>query len=168
MTKSRTDPATLLWRIFFLSLAFNGLVLVAFIVGSMLFTGGQMGESDTTKWQPVWYWPVFPVPAWLLIIPAAIAAIVVIPLCIVTPAAQAPRLLGGIGVTAASAVSAIVFMIMFPSDSGVFPLGDGDTYLGLHWIALALTLWCAPLLIIGAIVKGTAYERMRKAGTLPR
>lgn len=154
MAKRNADRATVLWRIFYISLAFNGLVLVAFIAGSMFFTGGQMGESDTTKWQPVWYWPVFPVPAWLLIIPAAVAAVVVVPLCILTPAGHAPRLLSGLGVTAASGVSAVVFMIMFPADWGVFAMPGGDTYLGLHWVALVLTLWCAPVLIVGVVAKG--------------
>lgn len=163
VTRAR-DRATLLSRIYTIALGFNALVLVAFIAGSMIFTGGQVAESETTKWEPVWYWPVFVVPPWLLIVPAAVAAIVVVPMCILTPAAQAPRIIGALGVTGAAIASEVIFMLMFPADSGLFPLPEEGTYLGLHWIALALSVLCLPVLIVAIVVKGIAYERIRKTG----
>ncbi|MCC2031687.1 hypothetical protein [Microbacterium allomyrinae] len=165
---TRRDRGALLWRVYAIALGFNALILVAFIAGSMFFTGGQMGESDTTKWQPVWYWPVFPVPAWLLIIPAAIAAVIVIPMCVLTPASHVTRLLNAAGVTGGSAASAYVFMFMFPAKSGVFPIPEIGTYVGPHWIALALSLVCLAVLVVAFLIKAAAYERMRKAGTLPQ
>ena len=118
----------------------------------MIFTGGQVAEGESTKWQPVWYWPVFPVPAWLLIVPAAVALVVVIPMCVLTPAAQATRLLGTLGPTGGAIAAEIIFMLMFPAE----PL----------WIALAVTLVCVPVLIVGIVVKGIGYERLRKSGDL--
>lgn len=161
-----TDRGLALWRIYRIAMAFNALVLVAFIAGSMVFTGGQVAEGETTKWQPVWYWPVFPVPPWLLIVPAALAALLVIPMCVWTPAERAPRMNAALGITGVAAASPVIFMLMFPADSGWFPLSDDGRYAGLHWIALALTIFCLLVVIVALVAKGLAYERLRKAGTL--
>lgn len=42
-------------------------VLLAFIIGSLLFTGGQVLEDDGQIYDEVWQWPVFYVPAWVLV-----------------------------------------------------------------------------------------------------
>jgi len=166
MVNGTRDRGAVLRRIYSIALGFNALVLVAFIAGSMIFTGGQVAEGGSTKWQPVWYWPVFPVPAWLLIVPAFIAAVVVIPMCIRTPARLLPRIIGAAGVAGASAASAAIFMFMFPASSGLFPLPEAGTFLGLHWIALALSLFCLLPLIVTFFVKGPEYDRLRMTGGL--
>lgn len=166
MVTGTRDRGAVLRRIYAIALGFNALVLVAFIAGSMVFTGGQVAEGESTKWQPVWYWPVFPVPAWLLIIPAAVAAVVVIPMCIRTPARLLPRIISAVGVAGASAVSSAIFMFMFPASSGLFALPQAGTYAGLHWIALALSVFCMLPPIVTFFVKGPEYDRLRMSGKI--
>lgn len=144
------------------------LLLVAFIAGSLIFTGGRVAEQQSANWSEVWAWPVFSVSAWLLIAPAVIGAIVVVPMCLRTPAGLANRLLGGIGQTAVAGGAAVVFMFLFPSEDGPFPMPEPDDgYLGWHWIALIPTAFSLIVLIVALIVKGREYERLRMTGGLP-
>lgn len=77
-----------LHRIYVVCQIFLAVVLLAFIVGSLIFTGGRVGEAQNTNWDEVWRWPVFPVPAWILIVPAIVGAFVVLPMCIRTRGAR--------------------------------------------------------------------------------
>ena len=159
-----SDGGKTLRRLFLVCQGFAAAVLVAFIAGSLIFTGGRVGEMQSTNWAEVWSWPVFPVPAWLLIVPAVIAAIVVIPMCIRTPARRANLFLGAIGQTIGAAAAAIAFMFLFPADTGVFVQPVVDGYLGMHWIALPFDLFCVIVLIVALVKKGGEYEKLRAAG----
>lgn len=143
---------------------FAALLLVCFIVGSLLFTGGRIGESQSANWPELWDWPVFAVPAWLMVTPAVVAALVVVPVASRTPARRAALLLGAIGQTAAAAASAVAFMILMPASEGPIshPIGEGA--LGLHWAALPFDAFCAVVLVVALVRKGPEYERRRIAG----
>lgn len=154
-----------LHRIYVVCQIFLAVVLLAFIVGSLIFTGGRVGEAQNTNWDEVWRWPVFPVPAWILIVPAIVRAFVVLPMCIRTPAARANILLGAVGPTFAAGGSAVLFMFLFPADDGPFPMPDPDDgSLGWHWVALVPTVFSLVVLIIAVAVKGREYERIRLSG----
>ncbi|MDY0908376.1 hypothetical protein [Microbacterium sp. CFBP9034] len=162
------DRGRVLRRVYAVCQIFIGVVLLAFIVGSLLFTGGRVSEQQSTNWSEVWSWPVFPVPAWLIIVPAVVGAIVVVPMCLRTAAGLANRLLGAIGQTIVAAGAAVLFMFLFPSDSGPFPMPQAeDGYLGWHWIALIPTAFSLVVLIVALATKSREYERLRLTGGLP-
>lgn len=154
-------------RVFATSQIAMALILVAFIAGSLLFTGGQVGPLQDAPWDQVWSWPVFPVPAWLLIVLAAVGAAAVIPLCLLTAVAQTPHLFTAIGQAFAGIVAGLLFAGMFPVSDGLIPMpGDSTEYLGLHWVAAALSAFSIVVLIIAVSLKAGRYERMRKSGNL--
>jgi hypothetical protein len=162
------DRGRVLRRMYSVCQIFAALLLVAFIAGSLLFTGGRVAQQQSANWSEVWDWPVFPVPAWLLIAPAVIGAIVVVPMCLRTPAGLANRLLGAIGQTVVAGGAAVVFMFLFPSEEGPFPMPEAeDGYLGWHWIALIPTAFSVVVLIVALVAKGREYERLRMSGELP-
>lgn len=133
-------------------------VFVAFVIGSLLFTGGQVLQDADRSYEQAWDWPVFPVPAWLLIIPATISAVLVIPLVATTSVADAPDLIGRWGQTIVSVGAGFGF-------AAAFRASDGS--LGGHWVAAAMSAFCFLVIVLGMIVKLPAHERLRKAGKLP-
>lgn len=162
---STPDRGTILRRIYATAQIFMAALLVAFIAGSLLFTGGRVASQQNANWPEAWGWPVFPVPAWLLIVPALIGVIVVVPMSMRTPAARTPLLLGAVGQTVAAGGSAIVFSFLFPAETGLIPMpGDSDLFLGWHWIAAALSLASILVLIVAVAAKGREYERLRTSG----
>ncbi len=161
------DRGRVLRRIYSACQILAALILVAFIAGSLIFTGGRVAQQQSENWSEVWDWPVFPVPAWLLIVPAVIGAIVVVPMCLRTPAGLANRLLGAIGQTVVAGGAAVVFMFLFPAEDGPFPMPEPeDGYLGWHWIALIPAVFSLVVLIVALVVKGREYERLRMTGGL--
>lgn len=172
MTPTTTDAAPdrgrALRRVYSACQIFMAAVLIAFIVGSLIFTGGRIAEQQSANWSEVWSWPVFPVPAWLLVVPAVLGAIVVVPMCLRTPPGLANRLLGAVGQTVAAAGAAVLFMFLFPSDGGPFPMPQAeDGSLGWHWLALIPSAFSLVVLIVAVAAKGREYDRLRMTGGLP-
>ncbi|WP_127473389.1 hypothetical protein [Microbacterium sulfonylureivorans] len=162
------DRGRALRRVYSTCQMFMAAVLIAFIAGSLIFTGGRIAEQQGTNWSEVWSWPAFPVPAWLLVVPALIGAIVVIPMCVRTPAGLANRLLGAVGQTVAAAGSAVLFMFLFPSDAGPIAMPQAeDGYLGWHWLALIPSAFSLVVLLVAVGAKGREYDRLRMTGRLP-
>ena len=143
-------------------------LLVAFIVGSLVFTGGQVIADGDQLYDEVWTWPVFPVPAWLVIIPAAVAALVVIPLVVTTKVSDAGSLIGRWGQTIVGVGAGVFFAVAFAETSGTIPIpGRTGLYAGAHWIAAALFGFCFVVVLVGMAVKLPAEARLRRAGKLP-
>jgi len=151
-------------RAFSWSQSAMALILVAFIVGSLIFTGGQVGPRQSAPWDQVRAWPVFSVPAWVMIGLGVVGAITVIPLAVMTPIERVPRLLTAIAQAFAGGGAALLFAGMFPSDTGPIPMpGDSAAFLGAHWVATALCAFSIVVLIAALIVRVPAYERLRKS-----
>lgn len=160
-------PKGVLDTIFLVCVLMPAAILIAFIVGSLLFTGGQVLDNGKDIYDQVWPWPVFPVPAWLLIAPAAVSAAVVIPVVVMTPVSRAPDLIGRCGQTVVGIGAGVIFAIAFWAPSGLLGVpGEADRYLGLHWVAAALSAFCFVILLLGMVIKLPAHERLRKAGRL--
>jgi hypothetical protein len=154
-------------RVFLGCQLFTVALFVVFIVGSLLFTGGRVLKDGETIYDEVWRWPVFPVSAWLLIVPAALTALVVVPMVVTTPAREADRLIGYWGQTTVAVGAGVGFAVAFPADSGRFLIPNrDDLYWGASWPAAALSAFCFVVLPIGMAFKLRAYERLRKADDL--
>lgn len=140
-------------------------LLVLFLVGSLVFTGGQVLQEGDTIWADVWSFPVFPVPSWLLIVPAAVSALLVVPFVATTPVAQAPRIAARFGQALAAGLASVFFAFAFPAADGFVAMPDaGDGYLGLHLAAAVITVVVVLVLAVGLFVKGGAHDRARREG----
>ncbi len=166
---TRSRPARVIDGVYLACQLLAAGLLLAFIIGSLLLTGGQVLENGHRIYDQVWGWPVFPVPAWLLIIPAAFSAAVVVPLVLTTRIEDAQGLIGRWGQTIVAVVAGLTFATAFPASTGVWPLPDGSPaqYFGLHWVAAALSAFCFVVILLGMLIKLPAHERLRKAGKLP-
>lgn len=159
----------MLFRIYTTCQVGAALILVAFIVGSLVFVGGRVGRSQSEIWGQFMDWPIFPVPAWLLVVPAAVGALVVVPLCVLAPPASVGKLITAVGQTGAAVGAAALFMFLFPANAGVFAVpGDAGGYLGAHWVAIPLGVFSMVVLLITVTAKGREYDRLRASGELYR
>jgi len=165
VTQSR--PARIVDTIYLICQLVPAALLVAFIVGSLLFTGGQVLDDGERIYDEVWRWPVFPVPAALLIVPAAVSAVLVVPLVVLTRVAVADRLINRWGQTFVAVGAGVAFAIAFPSPSGPLPVPNSeDSFLGAHWIAAALSAFCWVVLVLGMLAKLPAHQRLRDSRQL--
>lgn len=167
MTRRQLNRANVLWLIFTSSQVALAGLLVAFIAGSLLFVGGRVAPMQNEAWPQLWAWPVFTVPGWLPVALAVVGAAVVMPMSVLTPAAMAPRLLGAISQAFAAGGAAVLFSGLFPAETGVMPMPSGDgLFLGLHWVAVPLSLFSIGVLVIALLAKGGEHERSRRTGGL--
>ena len=167
MVTAPTDPSRTLRRIYTACQIIPALLLVAYIAGSLILVGGRVGEGQSENWDALLPWPVFPVPAWVLIPFAVVSAAIVVPLCLRAPAATVSRLITAVGQTGAAIAAAAVFAFVFPADTGLIPMPNDDgSYLGAQWIAIPFLLFCVVVLITTTIVKGKEYDRLRASGAL--
>lgn len=132
-------------------------LLLAFLFGSLLFSGAQVMPDGHPLYDEVVPFPVFVVPAWLPIALSAVALIVAIPLAATTRLLLAPSVIPMLAYAAASALASFVF-----SRSFVEP--DGDP--GLHWVASVLSIGCLAVAAIPAIRFVPRYDRLRRAGLI--
>lgn len=121
------------------------IILVVFLVGSLLFSGGQVFADRSPGWDVVIPFPLFPVPWWLF------AGLGVVGLgCALTWALRAaPReslgLTGAFGVTCAGGFAALYFEFAFMDD----PVLSGP-----YWIGAASSAVAAIVLVTAGIVTG--------------
>ena len=140
-------------------------LLILFLVGSLLFTGGKVLQEGDTIWDDVWSFPVFPVPAWLLLVPAVVSALLVVPFVVTTPVADAPRIAARFGQALAAGLAAVFFAFAFPASDGFVAMPEaGDGYLGLHLVAALITVVVVLVLAVGLFTKGGAHDRARREG----
>lgn len=119
-------------------------------------------------YEAAWDWPVFPVPAWLLVLPAAVGAAVVLPLVVLTPAAYVSRLISHLGQTVPAIGAGVAFSVLFPAPTGTWPdAARPADYLGSAGVAAALSAFSLVVLLVGIAAKAPAHERLREAGDLP-
>lgn len=123
-------------------------ILLVFLVGSLILSGGQVAPGAPANWDVVVPFPLFPVPGWLLGGLGAVALALAIAWAWASTAAEAAALSGALGVTMASSVASLFFALVFAGD----PLG------GFHWIGMVLALLSAAVLLI------TSFARTRRDG----
>jgi ABC-type Fe3+ transport system permease subunit len=132
-------------------------VLLAFILGSMVFTGGQVQPDASPNWSQAWSWPVFPVPTWLTIVPAAVGALIVVPVAVALTRSDPSRQVGRWGQTFPAVVSPVAFAGLFPAASGSF--------FASHSFAAALSAFSFAVLTVGVVVSLVEERRTRPPAT---
>lgn len=165
MTPRDTGGRRALHVVFVVSQLLPVALLLTYVVGSLILTGAQVFPTQTPAWEAVVPFPVFPVPDWVLIAPAMVGLVVLVPIAVRATALDAPRFESYLRFTLGAGVSALLFMWAFPADSGFIPLEDG--YVGWHWVALAVSIVIAAIEGVMIAITGPKYDRLKKAGELP-
>lgn len=134
-------------------------LLVVYLVGSLLFTGGQVSEAMDPIWDQVLPYPLFAMPAVVLIVPAAISLILAVCLVSVCRAEDVLRLRGSIGPTAAAIMSSIGFAALVPDGGSRYAYGG----LGDQWVAAALFAASLVVLLVGIALARVRHTSGRTA-----
>lgn len=120
-------------------------LLIAFLIGSLLLSGGQVNADQSPNWDAVVPFPIFPVPAWLLIALGAVGLIAAILWAVRSTAAESRSLTGAFGATAAAFVASMFFGLAFLTD----PVWSGP-----YWIGMVLAVLSGGLLLIVGVIRG--------------
>lgn len=100
-------------------------VLVVFLVASLLFAGAQVTRSASPAWEQLVPFPVFPVPAGMLAVPAVAGLALAVTWAVTSRAAEARVLTGAIGPTVAAAVAPGFLILAYegaPDEPYLLPL----------------------------------------------
>lgn len=152
-------------RVFVIAQLVPVALFLAYLVGSLVFVGARLGESQSPVWGEILPWPVFFVPAWLIVVPALIGAALVVPLCIRVPAALVGGLTGAMGPAMGAVLASAGFGLLFPASDGLLPLSDGE-YLGSQAAAVPFGVFSVAVLAATAAAKGREYDRLLRSGEL--
>lgn len=131
-------------------------LLVAFLLASLVLSGAQVAASGEPAWSPAVAFPVFPVPAWLLVIPSALGTAAAIMWAVRAGRDESGALTGALGPTVAAALAAFYFM---------FALGeDGSPVSGFGWALAFAAASIVVLLVAGAVTHGRAQAAVQAGG----
>jgi len=133
-------------------------LLIAYLVGSLVFTGAQVVESGTPVWRPIVDWPVFTVTPWITV-PLAVAGLVAsFGLIAVVTIARSTALTTVFGWVMAAGLSSWVLAVGLPPASlGLEPLvGSSD-----HYVALAINSGSAFVVLIRIASVVRSHERLQ-------
>ncbi|MCP2635103.1 hypothetical protein K0817_000805 [Microbacterium sp. HD4P20] len=122
------------------------LILVVFLVGSLILSGGQVSPTMDTKWDAVVAYPLFPVPTPLLV-GLAIASVALVVLVVATAwPGDLPGLRGLIGPTVSAIIAAVLLSGLVPDEGRRY----GDVVWGGQWVAGLISL-AALVVLLAAI-----------------
>lgn len=127
-----------------------GAILVVFLLGSLLLSGAQVTSSGAPRWEPSIAFPVFPVPAWLLIALAVAGLAGGLVWSITSRPTEARALTGAVGPAVAATVSAGFFLFAFS--------GDG-TAAGLYGVAVVLSAASVLVILASSLIQGARHDR---------
>lgn len=128
-------------------------ILLAFLVGSLLFSGAQVTAEGDAHWGAAIPFPVFPVPAWLLTALASVALIAGILWAITARPAAASALTGAIGPAVAGA---------FASGFFLFAFGEGGALATEYVLPLAVSAAAVVVVLLGSVVQGARTDRAER------
>lgn len=132
--------------------------LVVFLVGSLIFSGGQVSASMDTKWDAVWPYPLFAVPTVVLVVLAAVSVLLALIVAVTARAGDETGLRGLVGPLVGAIIAAILFAVLIP-DGGT---REGDITVGGQWIAATISAVALAVVLLGAAgaaAKSRARER---------
>lgn len=119
-------------------------ILLAFLIGSLLLTGGQVIDSRSAIWRPVLDWPVFTVSPWVVVPLAVGALITALGLAVQVDTARTVALSGPLGWAVAGALSSWFLAVVLPPTAlaGTAFIGGTDLLLaaGASTLAAAVVL----------------------------
>jgi len=133
-------------------------LLVVFLVGSLIFSGGQVSETMDTKWGVVFPYPLFAVPKTLLVILGVLSIVLAVGVAVTNRRSDEERVRRLVGPIAASAVSSVILAGVVPED----PTRWGDAFIGTQWIASIFFVVALGVLLLGiAAARARSRERAR-------
>lgn len=122
--------------------------LVVYLVGSLLFSGGQVSAAMNTKWDAVIPYPIFGAPTSVLVGLGAASVLLAGVVAVSARVGDAAGQRGLLGPTAAAMVSAFGFCLLVP-DGGT---RSGDVVYGGQWVAAVVYAVALVVLLVGAAV----------------
>ncbi len=128
-------------------------ILVVFLVASLLLSGAQVTAAGSPAWDQVVPFPVFPVPVWLLLVPAVIGLGAGLTWALTARPEEAPALTGAIGPTVAAAMAPGFFILAHLGADDAPPYG----YV-LAVTAISLAVIVAASVIAGARATAARHE----------
>ncbi|RKE60009.1 hypothetical protein [Microbacterium sp. AG238] len=119
--------------------------LIVFLVGSLILSGGQVSESTRAKWAVAAPYPLFVIPAGVLIALAGASVVLAVVSVATARRDDVPGLRGLIGPGIAAAIAAVLFAGMTP-EHGV---RTGDMVWDAQWAAAPISALAVVILVVG-------------------
>lgn len=126
---------------------------MVFLVGSLILSGGQVSETTSVRWGVVVPYPLFVMPAIIMIVLAAASVVLAVVSTLTARREDVPGLRGRIGPTIAAAIAAVLFAGMAP-EHGV---RVGDAVWGAQWNAAPISALAVMILVVGIAVVSRRY-----------
>lgn len=141
------------------------LLLLAYLIGSLILTGGQIGATLSPNYDQVVPWPLFEVPVWVAIALAVIALVTFVPMAAMVRTSEAPRILRAVQFTMGGVcVASLCWMLAFPISLGAETWPEPTpTVWGSHWIAIVIGVATVALVLILGWRKLRDHDRARRA-----
>ncbi|MFK3676827.1 hypothetical protein ACI2IP_03815 [Microbacterium sp. NPDC090218] len=139
-------------------------LLVAYLIGSLIFSGGRVSEAKDPMWGVVIPYPLFVVPTMPLVVIGLLAVVLAIAVAVTTRASDVPGVRGLIGPTAAAAVCAFGWALATPQD----PTRFNDGFIGTQWYASIFFLVALGVLLLGIVAARSRERAHSSAGASPR
>jgi len=157
-----------LFRAFLILQGAPVLLFIGFLLASLFLSGGQTYPDDSPRWDVIVRYPALVIPAWLVVVLAAGAAIVLVPLVVTTRLSRVERLNAALSFSAGAMIADTAFAFAFPQADGVLPDPRTDSSseldaLGAHWIGAGLAAVCAVAVLVRLIPYGRRSDRLRRA-----
>jgi len=126
-------------------------LLIVYLLGSLLLTGGRMQPEASEKWDSLLPAPLFTVPGWLVVGLAVVSAAATVLLVATRRAWSDAAAMGVVNTASASAISSWFFIALF----------------GGPWLPIALFGGSAVLAFVSELLGARRRTRLREAGLLP-
>lgn len=133
--------------------------LLAYLLGSMLLSGGQIVASRGPMWGAVLDYPLFTFPGWASLVVAIVGVILVVPVLACARVPDASRVGAAFRLTAAAAGASFMFAWMLPSAS------SGE--LTFRWLAFGIDAAVTVVVMIVSFALAIRSDRDRARRGLP-
>lgn len=140
-------------------------LLLAFLIGSVVLSGGQVTaeKSPWGWWDVVVQFPIFVVADWLSIAIAVVAALILIPLVVLTRAATSGAMMTVFAYSGLASLANLFFAWTFPEQTGDFPLQNSPgLFAGLHWVAAVISAGCGLVGLVFGLIYAKEADRLQR------
>lgn len=129
-------------------------VLIVYLLGSLVFTGGQIAASRSPMWGEVLDYPLFSFPGWLSLAVSLCGLLLAVPVAVLSRVRDSGRAGGAFSATGAATVSSAMFAWMLPS--------AGAEEAAMRWTAAGIDGAVTVVLMIIALILAVIDDRRRK------
>jgi len=123
-------------------------LIVAYLVGSLILSGGKVSEPMNTKWDVVLAYPLFVVPTLPLVVIGALAIALALGVALTSTASDSSGIQRLIGPLMASAGAGFLFALLTPDAATRW----GDRFIGTQWFGSVLSIVAVAVLSVGMLV----------------